>query len=135
MTASTPSTHAWGTQPEMFGPRHEHRLGMIVREVERLPRGARFLDGAVGLGQLAVRMQQRGYRVVGIDYSFDAALHVRRNTSIPVVIGDMTRMPFRHGAFDGIDRKSTRLNSSHGYISYAVFCLKKKKKKTHYNKI
>src|SRR2546422_5342180 len=26
----------------------------------------------------------------------------------------------------GIDRKSTRLNSSHGYISYAVFCLKKK---------
>src|SRR2546422_8536334 len=29
------------------------------------------------------------------------------------------------------DRKSTRLNSSHGYISYAVFCLKKKKK--HHN--
>src|SRR5256884_8677230 len=28
-----------------------------------------------------------------------------------------------------LDRKSTRLNSSHGYISYAVFCLKKKKKK------
>src|SRR5687768_17744872 len=29
------------------------------------------------------------------------------------------------------DRKSTRLNSSHGYISYAVFCLKKKKKIEH----
>src|SRR2546422_5295558 len=29
-----------------------------------------------------------------------------------------------------LDRKSTRLNSSHGYISYAVFCLKKKKKRT-----
>src|SRR2546422_6437781 len=29
---------------------------------------------------------------------------------------------------DEVDRKSTRLNSSHGYISYAVFCLKKKKK-------
>src|SRR2546422_8100668 len=28
----------------------------------------------------------------------------------------------------GADRKSTRLNSSHGYISYAVFCLKRKKK-------
>src|SRR2546422_2520440 len=28
------------------------------------------------------------------------------------------------------DRKSTRLNSSHGYISYAVFCLKKKKQNT-----
>src|SRR2546429_4684334 len=34
----------------------------------------------------------------------------------------------RLGASPG-DRKSTRLNSSHGYISYAVFCLKKKKKK------
>src|SRR2546429_7144779 len=30
-----------------------------------------------------------------------------------------------------LDRKSTRLNSSHGYISYAVFCLKKKKKIKH----
>src|SRR2546429_277516 len=29
------------------------------------------------------------------------------------------------------DRKSTRLNSSHGYISYAVFCLKKKKRTPH----
>src|SRR2546422_4259035 len=32
------------------------------------------------------------------------------------------------GLADILDRKSTRLNSSHGYISYAVFCLKKKKK-------
>ena len=30
-------------------------------------------------------------------------------------------------AADGVDRKSTRLNSSHVVISYAVFCLKKKK--------
>lgn len=105
MTETT--THAWGTQPEMFGPRHEHRLGMIVAEVERLPRGARLLDGAVGLGQLAVRMQQRGYRVFGIDYAFEAALHVRRNTSIPVVVGDMTRMPFRDGVFDGVTTGET----------------------------
>src|SRR5687768_17867002 len=33
----------------------------------------------------------------------------------------------RDGIGARIDRKSTRLNSSHGYISYAVFCLKKKK--------
>src|SRR5688572_32753749 len=37
----------------------------------------------------------------------------------------------RQCADDG-DRKSTRLNSSHSQISYAVFCLKKKKKKDHY---
>src|SRR2546429_4075912 len=38
----------------------------------------------------------------------------------------------RHGGTRWMkpDRKSTRLNSSHGYISYAVFCLKKKKNYT-----
>src|SRR2546422_2162564 len=36
------------------------------------------------------------------------------------------RAPPRPGSGTGRDRKSTRLNSSHGYISYAVFCLKKK---------
>src|SRR2546422_9514452 len=41
-----------------------------------------------------------------------------------------TRVVPRAGAALALDRKSTRLNSSHGYISYAVFCLKKKKKKT-----
>src|SRR2546429_2471865 len=34
---------------------------------------------------------------------------------------------YSRGSRHHIDRKSTRLNSSHGYISYAVFCLKKKK--------
>src|SRR5687768_18276143 len=38
---------------------------------------------------------------------------------------EFVRLPLSE---DGeLDRKSTRLNSSHGYISYAVFCLKKKK--------
>src|SRR2546429_2593324 len=36
----------------------------------------------------------------------------------------------RGTVLDALDRKSTRLNSSHGYISYAVFCLKKKKTPT-----
>src|SRR2546422_3578460 len=44
----------------------------------------------------------------------------------------MTNMTTAYGTTTFLktgDRKSTRLNSSHGYISYAVFCLKKKKKK------
>src|SRR3989449_4974620 len=46
----------------------------------------------------------------------------------------VVRTDGQHAAFKGImataiDRKSTRLNSSHGYISYAVFCLKKKKRR------
>src|SRR2546429_2215685 len=49
--------------------------------------------------------------------------------------GDILLLKSPHGAVRAPawitpgDRKSTRLNSSHGYISYAVFCLKKKKKK------
>src|SRR5258705_5676378 len=39
-------------------------------------------------------------------------------------------LPFRKNVQKG-DRKSTRLNSSHLGISYAVFCLKKKKKRKH----
>lgn len=105
MTQQT--THTWGTQPEMFGPRHEHRLGMIMREVERLPRAARVLDGAIGLGQLASRIAATGRPVFGIDNALEAALHVRQTSSIPVVVGDMTRMPFRNGVFDGMTTGET----------------------------
>src|SRR2546422_6001158 len=40
---------------------------------------------------------------------------------------DVLAMGTDESVQENIDRKSTRLNSSHGYISYAVFCLKKKK--------
>lgn len=90
----------------MFGPRHEYRLGIILDEVERLPAGARVLDGAVGLGQLARQMQRRGYRTIGIDYAFEAALYATR-AGTPSVVGDMTRMPFRDGAVDGVTTGET----------------------------
>src|SRR2546422_1502034 len=61
---------------------------------------------------------------------------------ICLVGGDRLDLPLAEEAARGVDllggqrvalqrgdRKSTRLNSSHGYISYAVFCLKKKKNK------
>src|SRR2546422_7162987 len=50
--------------------------------------------------------------------------------TITVLVGHEIRLPlsFLQGVADEPDRKSTRLNCSHGYISYAVFCLKKKKK-------
>jgi SAM-dependent methyltransferase len=98
-------THAWGTQAEMFGPRHEHRLGIIMSEVDRLGMSV-ILDAAVGLGQLAGRMAERGHVVYGIDYSFEAALHARRE-GIPTVVGDMTRLPFRDASFDAVTSGET----------------------------
>ncbi len=91
----------------MFGPRHEHRLGIIMSEVRRLPAGVRVLDAAIGLGQLAGRVRGEGYRVFGIDAALDAAVHVRRNLGIPVVVGDMTRLPFRDGAFGAVTTGET----------------------------
>src|SRR2546429_1166187 len=57
------------------------------------------------------RIERRGGKVRRVLLDFELKKKVNR---------DLTRLgPER-------DRKSTRLNSSHGYISYAVFCLKKK---------
>src|SRR2546422_6840010 len=66
--------------------------------------------------------------------SLHDALPICRRPSLPV---RLPRRPSRPAAdqreirsrarHHPADRKSTRLNSSHGYISYAVFCLKKKK--------
>src|SRR2546422_6883044 len=53
-------------------------------------------------------------RYAGSTSSGNTTTHTRARPTVP------QRAPSR-------DRKSTRLNSSHGYISYAVFCLKKKK--------
>src|SRR2546422_4262267 len=52
-----------------------------------------------------------------------ADLHRRQRRYERSRQGRTVRLPHRELR----DRKSTRLNSSHGYISYAVFCLKKKK--------
>src|SRR5689334_23440808 len=48
----------------------------------------------------------------------------KHNQTLSFIINVM-----RKAAKDQLDRKSTRLNSSHSSISYAVFCLKKKKEK------
>src|SRR2546422_4781682 len=48
-------------------------------------------------------------------------------------VAALSRQGLQHVLLLGMqDRKSTRLNSSHGYISYAVFCLKKKKTTPHH---
>src|SRR5438045_5861458 len=88
-----------------------------------------------------VKVQRRGQGRACPDSAFASELAMknkwedrenRREAEIPknwnagVFLLEMTQMP---GVFeqDGGDRKSTRLNSSHLGISYAVFCLKKKK--------
>src|SRR2546422_9232416 len=56
-------------------------------------------------------------------------LHAGAQQPVTVTINVREHPPAGQGpmGIQARDRKSTRLNSSHGYISYAVFCLKKKK--------
>src|SRR3712207_7566720 len=63
--------------------------------------------------------QQVGGAEQGVDVPFDAEHEVPAHVT-GAADGE-------HGQPDQADRKSTRLNSSHANISYAVFCLKKKK--------
>src|SRR2546430_12879034 len=49
------------------------------------------------------------------------------NLALSKTFSERDKDRFRVESFEYIDRKSTRLNSSHSQISYAVFCLKKKK--------
>src|SRR2546430_2915081 len=57
----------------------------------------------------------------------DSALRKSRRPLSHQLLGALSRL--RHAEYGNVgDRKSTRLNSSHSQISYAVFCLKKKKK-------
>src|SRR3712207_7976656 len=67
---------------------------------------------------------------VGPDgYCLVAGHRPRRGGPDQRQLAGLQPVPHRHrGVLPTLDRKSTRLNSSHANISYAVFCLKKKKK-------
>src|SRR2546422_1480970 len=65
----------------------------------------------------------------------NVALYVGRELQIPEEKLNPVGGAVALGHPIGADRKSTRLNSSHGYISYAVFCLKKKKKNKNIRRI
>src|ERR1035437_1025068 len=87
-----------------------------------LPVGARVLDAGSGEGQYRHPFARQRY--CGVDLAVgDAAWDYGRTDAL----ADLTALPFRTGSFDAavhivtIDRKSSRLNSSHANISYAVF--------------
>src|SRR2546426_9208596 len=81
----------------------EVRLGKLLEYADRM-----------GIARLCVFM--------GMEWSYDPSPEKMRQEN-DEVLGALRNFPDR-------DRKSTRLNSSHLVISYAVFCLKKKKNKS-----
>src|SRR5690348_17788774 len=73
---------------------------------------------------VASLLDQAGFEVAGQAGDADGLLALVRETRPDLVVVDIRMPPTR--TTEGLDRKSTRLNSSHPSISYAVFCLKKK---------
>src|SRR2546422_1500534 len=66
-----------------------------------------------------------------MEFDYDVVARHRGELAWCAALAERVRQQARQllaGSTTAQDRKSTRLNSSHGYISYAVFCLKKKKK-------
>src|SRR2546429_8906524 len=73
---------------------------------------------------MALALMPFSYKV---ERRLETAAHIKGGESEKVdkELAQRFQSPYAHRL--ETDRKSTRLNSSHGYISYAVFCLKKKK--------
>src|SRR5688572_20375920 len=71
------------------------------------------------------KLQTKGVNAIGLSGLDGRVFEGTRKDTLRIRV-DGRRMVLRD---DWTDRKSTRLNSSHSQISYAVFCLKKKKKK------
>src|SRR2546422_2155851 len=84
-----------------------------------------FRSGQVPLQAQMADLADAGQPIVAAEPSSPAAQAL--DAIARRVVEQLARGP---GSELPIDRKSTRLNSSHGYISYAVFCLKKKIEKT-----
>src|ERR1041385_6341890 len=86
-------------------------LEALAAEARRLGYYSNLITSGVGLNERRIA----ALKEAGLDH-------------IQVSFQDSTREMNDFLSSTRTDRKSTRLNSSHGYISYAVFCLKKKKK-------
>lgn len=68
-----------------------------------LPADARLLDLGCGGGQDVADLQQRGYRVVGLDRTRSLLLAGRgRHPTLPLVLADLRQLPFHAGSFGGL---------------------------------
>ena len=93
-----------------------------------LKNDAIFLDMLTDSGVNAMSDRQLAAMMVADDSYAGSMSFERLKTVASDIFGKEFILPVHQGrAAENIDRKSTRLNSSHYAISYAVFCLKKKK--------
>src|SRR5258708_11848488 len=102
------------------------KIGTIQKFVDKC--GLKILLGAAWPElRLTFCPGTRRNKLSGRQFPVPASLRQRIGGDIIFCISEWDPRKISDGFYAGIDRKSTRLNSSHQIISYAVFCLKKKK--------
>src|SRR5690606_32693906 len=106
----------------MLPPRAARSAAPPERRVKYLVVGAGYTGLAAARRIAELRPQDR---VLVVDATVAGEGSAGRNSGFLINLPHNTRMSGHHSP----DRKSTRLNSSHVKISYAVFCLKKKRSK------
>lgn len=105
-----PETYWFAPDRSLVGRMEEWYRRVVLRGhvqfVERALRDSRargpLLDVGCGGGLFLGMMRQRGFRVVGLDFSRDAAAVAWRYQQVPAVTGDLGRAPLRPGSFAGI---------------------------------
>src|SRR2546429_5615339 len=96
--------------PDRLGPRH-------IREYQ----AELFQKRKLSPGTVAIRLAALRFfyiKTLKKSWSIAETPYPKKTRRLPTILSQKE--------VEQLDRKSTRLNSSHGYISYAVFCLKKK---------
>src|SRR5947208_2353627 len=107
--------------------RQVHTPGLLL--LVWLISGVVTLLGALTYGELAAMYPKAGGNYVYLREGISPLFGYLYGWTLFVVIqtGTIAAVAVAFARFTAVDRKSTRLNSSHQIISYAVFCLKKKK--------
>src|SRR5699024_11991604 len=134
-TVRIPGWPAESTQPGMLLPGFLQQLGAQVEVTD----GVLSVTGTGTVAPVDLDLSAAGEltpAIAALAALADGVTHLRgvahlrghETNRLAALVTEITRLG---GQAEELDRKSTRLNSSHVSISYAVFCLKKKKRITH----
>lgn len=96
---------AWGSQPEFYGPRHRYRERLLFQVLRSNLQGGMVVDAACGSGSLAARLARAGYRVIGLDLSWDFLRFIAGSPApggVALVRADISSLPIGDGRADGV---------------------------------
>ena len=101
--------HDWGSAPDLYGPRHDYRESLVLRELLPATPGPRILNAGAGAGSLTLRLAALGLRTTSIDASPELCAHTRRLLAERhpdgrhlVRVGDVARLGLSDASFDAV---------------------------------